>query len=95
MMGGDIHDDVEVDRIGGRVNAKVVAVFRWGVILDAQLSRPALIDALYIDDDDHYDVGDVVEVYLDTFDVQKDKFIARPPHQIPLLDRLRAKGFDV
>jgi hypothetical protein len=86
---------VEADQIGQLTTGKVVAIFRWGVILDLNLSRSGLIDALYVDDDDNYVVDDVVHVYLDSFDVQKDKFIARPPHQVSLADRLREKGFDV
>jgi hypothetical protein len=62
---------------------------RW---LDA---RVGLIDALYIDDGDDYAVGEAVDVYLDSFDEKKDKFIARPPGQVPLVERLRRKGFDV
>ncbi|MFF3511449.1 hypothetical protein [Streptomyces sp. NPDC002573] len=68
---------------------RVEAVFRWGVIVDAGLSRVGLIDALYIDDEDHYEVGQSVSCYMDCFDEQKDKFILRPPHQVPLAERLR------
>lgn len=81
--------------IGTTVEAKIIAVFHWGVILDLRLSKVGLIDALYVDDDDEYVVGEAVTVILDDFDEQKDKFIARPPKQIPLVDRLRAKGHDV
>jgi hypothetical protein len=81
--------------VGATVEAKVIAVFHWGVILDLGLSKMGLIDALYIDDGDEYAVGEAAMVVLDDFDEQKDKFIARPPTQIPLVDRLRAKGHDV
>ena len=94
-MSSSSSEPVETDRIGQLVSGKVLAAFRWGVILDVNLSRVGLIDALYIDDDDGYAVGATVEVYLDSFDEQKDKFIARPPGQIPLAERLRRKGFDV
>ncbi|MEO6085466.1 MAG: hypothetical protein ABIQ18_20335 [Umezawaea sp.] len=86
---------MEADYIGQLVSGKVLAVFRWGVILDVSLSRVGLIDALYVDNGDSYVVGEAVDVYLDSFDGQKDKFIARPPGQIPLAERLRRKGFDV
>lgn len=85
----------EVDRIGQLVSGRVLAVFRWGVILDLNLSRLGLVDAIYIDDGDLYVDGQHVEVYLDGFDEQKDKFIARPPGQVPLVERLRQKGFDL
>jgi hypothetical protein len=88
-------DGPDLSIVGSTVEAKVIAVFRWGVILDLDLSKVGLIDALYIDDGDEYAVGDTVTVMLDDFDEQKDKFIARPPAQIPLADRLRAKGFDI
>jgi hypothetical protein len=73
----------------------VVAVFRWGVILDLGLPQVGLIDALYIDDGDTYSIGDRVLVVLDSYDEQKGKFIARPPDQLSLSERLKAKGFDI
>jgi hypothetical protein len=88
-------EPVEIDRIGQLASGRVLAVFRWGVILELGLSRLGLIDALYIDDGDIYVNGQDVEVYLDSFDEQKDKFIARPPGQVPLFERLRKKGFDL
>ncbi|MEU3625875.1 hypothetical protein [Amycolatopsis coloradensis] len=94
-MSSDGLTDFEIRQLGRLVDAKVAAVFRWGVIVDINLSRPGLIDALYVDDSDSYVVDDVVRVYLDSYDRQKDKIIARPPHQVPLLDRLREKGFDL
>ncbi|WP_326722942.1 hypothetical protein OHT59_29660 [Streptomyces sp. NBC_00243] len=75
--------------VGHLVEGEVVAVFHWGVIVDAGLSRVGLIDVLYIDDDDNYEVGDRVSCYLDCFDEMKDKFILRPPGQVPLAERLR------
>ncbi|MFF5076328.1 hypothetical protein ACFY36_04705 [Actinoplanes sp. NPDC000266] len=84
---------MELERIGQSARGRVVAVFRWGVFLDLGLSRPGLIDALYIDDGDVYVEDQIVEVVLDSFDDQKDKFIARPPSQTPLTERLRKKGF--
>ncbi|MFJ7593461.1 hypothetical protein ACIQZO_40055 [Streptomyces sp. NPDC097617] len=75
--------------IGEMVDGEVEAVFRWGIIVDLRLSRVGLIDALYIDDEDNYQVGDRVSGYLDCFDEQKGKFILRPPDQIPLAERLR------
>ena len=88
-------DPVESERIGQIARGRVVAVFRWGVILDLNLSRLGLIDALYVDDGDVYTEGQCVEVFLDSFDDRKDRFIARPPSQTPLVERLRKKGFDV
>ena len=85
----------ELARIGAVVDGTVVAVFRWGIILDIGLSRVGLIDALYVDDGDRYAVGDTVKVILDDYDEQKDKFITRPPSQIPLADRLRARDSDI
>jgi ribosomal protein S1 len=85
--------DQEMSLAGQLIEGRVEAVFRWGVIVDANLSRPGLIDALYIDDGDDYKAGQNVSCYLDSFDEQKDKFILRPPGQIPLAERLRrARG---
>ena len=75
--------------IGEMIDGEIEAVFRWGIIVDLGLSRVGLIDALYIDTGDNYQVGDRVSGYLDCFDEQKDKFILRPPNQIPLAERLR------
>ena len=85
----------ELAAVGSTTAARVVAVFRWGVILDLGPSGLGLIDALYIDDEDQYSVDQVVTVVLDEFDEMKDKFIARPPGKTALVERLRAKGFDV
>ncbi|MEU3173320.1 MULTISPECIES: hypothetical protein [unclassified Streptomyces] len=61
--------------------------------MDLGLSRVGLVDALYVDDGDDYHVGDRISGHLDCFDEQKDKFILRPPDQIPLAERLRrARG---
>ncbi|MFJ5532645.1 hypothetical protein ACWERW_26525 [Streptomyces sp. NPDC004012] len=79
----------ESSLLGQLIKGRVEAVFRWGVIVDAGLSRVGLIDALYIDDEDRYEVGQSVTCYLDCFDEQKDKFILRPPQQVPLSERLR------
>lgn len=79
----------ESSLLGQLIKGRVEAVFRWGVIVDAGLSRVGLIDALYIDDEDRYEVGQSVMCYLDCFDEQKDKFILRPPQQVPLSERLR------
>ncbi|MCH5671596.1 S1 RNA-binding domain-containing protein [Streptomyces gilvus] len=75
--------------MGHLVEGEVVAVFRWGVIVDLGLSRDGLIDVLYIDDDDNYEVGDRVSCYLSVFDEMKNKFILRPPGQVPVAERLR------
>ncbi|WNM35986.1 hypothetical protein RKE30_39365 [Streptomyces sp. Li-HN-5-11] len=79
----------ELRLLGQPVDGTVEAVFRWGIIDDAGLSRVGLIDALYIDDEDTYEVGQCVTCILDCFDEQKNKFILRPPHQVPLAERLR------
>lgn len=81
--------EAELGLVGSIVEGEAVAVFRWGVIVDAGLSRVGLIDVLYIDDDDNYQVGDRVSCYLDCFDERKNKFILRPPGQVPLAERLR------
>ncbi|MBO1415404.1 hypothetical protein [Streptomyces sp. FH025] len=78
----------EQSLIGEMVDGEVEAVFRWGIIVDLGLSRVGLIDALYIDDEDSYEVGERVSCYLDCFDERKAKFILRPPGQIPLAERL-------
>ncbi|WP_367322909.1 hypothetical protein [Streptomyces sp. HUAS ZL42] len=82
-------NEADLRLVGHLVEGEVVAVFRWGVIVDAGLSRVGLIDVLYIDDDDTYRPGDRVSCYLESFDEMKDKFILRPPGQVPLADRLR------
>lgn len=51
-----------------------------------------LIDVLYIEDDDIYQVGDRVSCCLEYFDEKKRKFILRPPGQVPLAERLRRRG---
>ncbi len=78
----------EQNLIGTIVEGTVVAVFRWGIIVDLRLSRIGLIDALYIDDQDNYRIDDRVGCYLDCFDERKDKYILRPPGQTPLVERL-------
>ncbi|WP_404868092.1 hypothetical protein ACI1MP_07400 [Kitasatospora griseola] len=82
----------EQSLIGEIVDGAIEAVFRWGVIVDLKLSRVGLIDALYIDDGDCYQVGDRVSCYLDCFDERKDKFILRPPGQTSLAERLGRVG---
>ncbi|WP_159049749.1 S1 RNA-binding domain-containing protein [Streptomyces sp. NRRL WC-3618] len=81
--------EAEMGLMGTIVEGDVIAVFRWGVIVDLGLSYVGLIDVLYIEDDDNYQVGDRVSCYLDCFDKQKRKFILRPPGQVPLAERLR------
>jgi ribosomal protein S1 len=81
--------EAEMRLVGSVVEGEATAVFRWGVIVDLGLSRDGLIDVLYIDDDDNYQVGDRVSCYLDDFDEMKNKFILRPPGQVPLAERLR------
>ncbi|GAA0730781.1 hypothetical protein Drose_26915 [Dactylosporangium roseum] len=78
--------------IGTLVEGEVEAAFRWGVIVDLGMSRVGLIDALYIDDDDDYQVGGRVSAYLDSFDSKKNKFILRPPGQVPVAERLKNLG---
>lgn len=78
--------------LGSLVDGRVVAVFNWGVVVDLQLSHVGFIDPLYIDDDDHYSVGDRVTAYLSTFDEKMEKFWLRPPGQVPVSERLRRKG---
>jgi hypothetical protein len=85
----------EQSLIGQQVEGVIVAVFRWGVIVDLGLSRVGLIDALYIDDGDDYQVGGRVESALSSFDENKDKFLLRPLGQTSIIERLRQKGFDL
>ncbi|MFI1569001.1 hypothetical protein ACH4ZX_39345 [Streptomyces sp. NPDC020490] len=80
--------EAEMRLVGSVVEGEATAVFPWGVIMDLGLSRDGLIDVLYIYDD-NYQVGDRVSCYLDAFDEMKNKFILRPPGQIPLAERLR------
>ncbi|MEU5099020.1 hypothetical protein [Streptomyces sp. NPDC020996] len=80
---------VDLRLMGHLVEGEVVAVFRWGVIVDLRMSWVGLIDVLYIEDDDNCQVGDRVSCYLECFDKQKRKFILRPPGQVPLAERLR------
>ena len=77
---------------GKLVTGKIEAVFGWGVIVDLNMMKLGLIDSLYIDDDDHYTEGDPVTCVLDGFDVVKNKFILRPPAQIPLMERLYGRS---
>lgn len=79
--------------LGSLVEGKVIAVFRWGVIVDLELSHVGLIDALYIDDGDNYAVGDIVSGYLTDFNEQMEKFWLRPPGQTAISERLKNKGF--
>jgi ribosomal protein S1 len=83
----------EAALLGSLVEGRVVAVFRWGVIVDLGLSHVGLIDALYIDDHDTYREGDIVSAYLTSFDERMEKFWLRPPGQVPVSERLREKGF--
>ncbi|WP_162907226.1 hypothetical protein [Allorhizocola rhizosphaerae] len=94
-MGDDGIEQREREMIGGLVRGRVEAVFRWGVIVDLGMSRPGLIDALYVENDDRYEAGDVVEAHLECFDEMKQEFILRPPSQTSIGDRLQAKGFDL
>jgi hypothetical protein len=49
---------------------------------------------LHIDDDDEYEVGQVVTGYLTVIN-DKQEYRLCPPHQTPAIDRLRAAGHDV
>ncbi|MFL6073302.1 MAG: hypothetical protein ACJ73S_07910 [Mycobacteriales bacterium] len=86
--------DSEFALLGSLVEGSVLAVFRWGVIVDLGLSHVGLIDALYVDDDDNYQVGDRISAYLTHFDDRMEKFWLRPPGQIPVSERLRRRGYD-
>ena len=88
MTDGEV-TEAEMGLVGSIVEGDAIDVFRWGVIVDLGLSRDGLIDVLYIDDGDKYQVGGRVSCYLDAFDEMKNKFILRPPGQIPLAERLR------
>jgi hypothetical protein len=92
MSAGRRIGDEERELLGALVDGTVLAVFRWGVIVDLSLSHVGLIDALYVDDDDHYEVGDRVSGYLTHYDERMEKFWLRPPGQTPISERLRQKG---
>ncbi|MFJ9785421.1 hypothetical protein ACIRSS_38015 [Amycolatopsis sp. NPDC101161] len=85
--------DGELELLGTLTEGKVVDVFYWGVWLDLGLSHLGFIDALYIDDDDHYAVGDTVTGYLSSFDERSGKFWFRPPGQKPVEERLRDPNY--
>lgn len=94
-MGDEVLSAGERALIGQVVTGDILAVFRWGLIVDLGLSRVGLVDVLYIDGDEGYAIGGRVSGHLDLFDEKKDKFILRPVGQISLIERLRLKGFDV
>ena len=93
MSPGQGISEEERGLLGALVEGTVLAVFRWGVIVDLNMSHVGLIDALYVDDDDYYEVGDRVSGYLTHFDERMEKFWLRPPGQISVSERLRQKGF--
>ena len=90
-MTNDQISEHESSLLGEVVSGRVEAVFHWGVIVDLGLSCVGLIDILYIDDDDAYQVGATAGGYLDCLDEQKNKFILRPVGQTSLADRLERK----
>ncbi|MFB7539370.1 hypothetical protein ACFC0N_05705 [Streptomyces zaomyceticus] len=94
-MNDEVLNAEERDLIGQVVSGEILAIFRWGLIVDLGLSRVGLVDVLYIDGDEGYVTGGRVSGYLDVFDEQKEKFILRPVGQTSLAERLRMKGFDV
>ncbi|GGS63864.1 hypothetical protein AB0E75_24900 [Streptomyces griseoviridis] len=87
--------DAEKAVVGQTVEGAVEAVFRWGAIINLGLPHVGFVDALYIDDSDQYEVGRTLQVHVSSFDVRQNKFWLRPPGQTPVVDRLRAKGFDL
>jgi ribosomal protein S1 len=91
-MSEDKISEREQALVGSLVEGEVEAVFTWGVIIDLGMSHVGLIDALYVDDDDDYQVGDRVSVYLDSFDSKKNEFILRPPGQVSVAERLKNLG---
>lgn len=80
--------------VGTLLRGTVTAVFPWGIVVDLGDSRVGLIDVLYVDDDDVYQVGQEVSAYLTDIN-EKGEYRLRPPHQVPVVDRLRAAGHDV
>ncbi len=92
---GEHISEAERALLGTLVTGTVQAVFRWGVIVDLGLSHVGFIDPLYIDDGEHYEVGQQVRAHLSTFDEQQRKFWLRPPGQVSVAERLRRKGHDV
>ncbi len=72
----------------------VTAVFPFGIVVDLGASRVGLIDVLYVDDDDVYVVGQQVSAFLTCIN-EKGEYRLRPPHQVPVIDRLRAAGHDI
>jgi ribosomal protein S1 len=80
--------------IGTLMEGTVRTVFPWGIVVDLGESRVGLIDVLYVDDDDVYQVGQVVSGYLTDIN-DKHEYRLRPPQQTPVIDRLRAAGHDI
>ncbi|MEU7907991.1 S1 RNA-binding domain-containing protein [Actinoplanes sp. NPDC049118] len=80
--------------IGTLMQGTVTAVFPWGIVVDLGDSRVGLIDVLYVDDDDDYQVGQQISAYLTDIN-EKAEYRLRPPQQVPVVDRLRAAGHDV
>ncbi|TCC36935.1 hypothetical protein [Kribbella sindirgiensis] len=78
--------------MGSIVEGRVLAVFRWGVIVDLGLSHVGLIDALYIDDGDMYVVGGVARGYLTEFNPGMEKFWIRPLGKTPIKERYGRGG---
>jgi ribosomal protein S1 len=77
------------------VEGVVTDVVPFGVVVDLGADHRGFIDPLYIDDDDHYRVGERVANHLIIFDTRKRCYLLRPPHQIPVIERLRRRGHDV
>lgn len=75
--------------VGTLMRGAVTAVFPWGVVVDLGDSRAGLIDVLYVDDDDDYQVGQPVSAYLTCIN-EKLEYRLRPPGQVPVIDRLGA-----
>jgi hypothetical protein len=88
-------EPAELALIGTVRTGRVIAVFRWGVIVDLGLSRLGFVDPLYIDDGDVYTVGQTVEGELSSLEDGGQKFWVRPLDQIPLGDRYRSRRQDL
>jgi predicted RNA-binding protein with RPS1 domain len=81
--------------IGTMVDGTIKVVHRWGVFVDLGLSHLGFIDPLYIEDDDHYQVGAQVSAELSNYDDQREIFWLLPPGQVPVAERLRRAGHDI
>lgn len=80
---------------GTPVQGTIIRVERFGMLVDIGLEMPGFVDPVYIDDTDSYAAGQTISAYVLFFDERKRQHILRPVGQIPLPERLRAKGHKI